>query len=139
VTQRLKFSKSKVLRGDGSFSPVFERGMKQAKGPLLVVAVPNDLGHPRLGISVPKRVSKRAVVRNRIKRLVREAFRLMQHDLPRGYDIVVVARSQEATLLADYQRLLSGLLLALHRKWAERDARGRPPEPPPSAPEAGHG
>ena len=58
--------------------------------------------------------------RNQIKRMLREAFRLMQHDLPRGYDLVVVVRPHEPQLLADYQRLLSGLAVKLHRKWEQR-------------------
>jgi ribonuclease P protein component len=44
----------------------------------------------------------------------------MQHDLPRGYDFVVVVRPHEPLMLADYQRLLSALVVKLHRKWGER-------------------
>ena len=42
----------------------------------------NDLGHARLGLAISKRVSKRAVERNRIKRLLRESFRRVRHQLP---------------------------------------------------------
>ena len=52
---------------------------------------PNGLDHARLGLAISKRVSKRAVERNRIKRLVRESFRRARLDLP-PIDLVVMAR-----------------------------------------------
>ncbi|MCP1372797.1 ribonuclease P protein component [Dyella lutea] len=58
---------------------------------------PNDHGHARLGLAISKRVSKRAVERNRIKRLVRESFRRIRHQLP-AIDLVVMAREQAAHL-----------------------------------------
>ncbi len=47
--------------------------------------------HPRLGLTVAKRHVKRANQRNRIKRVIRDSFRLNQHDLP-PLDIVVLVR-----------------------------------------------
>lgn len=55
----------------------------------------NDLGHARLGITVSRRVSPKAVIRNRVKRVVRESFRLQQEQL-KGLDVVVVARPPAA-------------------------------------------
>lgn len=55
----------------------------------------NDLGGARLGLAISKRVSKRAVERNRIKRLVRESFRRVRHQLP-PVDLMVMAREQAA-------------------------------------------
>jgi ribonuclease P protein component len=57
----------------------------------------NDLGHPRLGLAISKRVSKRAVDRNRIKRLVRESFRHVRLELP-PVDLMVMAREQACGL-----------------------------------------
>jgi ribonuclease P protein component len=57
----------------------------------------NDLGHPRLGLAISKRVSKRAVDRNRIKRLVRESFRRARLELP-SIDLMVMAREQACGL-----------------------------------------
>src|SRR5580698_3861740 len=69
----------------------------------------NELGHARLGLAISKRVSKRAVERNRIKRLLRESFRRMRQRLP-DVDLMVMAREQAAgvagpELLADIDAL----------------------------------
>ena len=100
------------------FDAVYAAKVRETRGPLTVFALPNDLGHPRLGLSVPRRVGT-APKRNRIKRLLREAFRLSQHDWPRGYDLVINVRPHETAMLADYQRMLSAILTKLHRKWDE--------------------
>ena len=57
----------------------------------------NQKEHARIGIIVPKRVVNKAVARNRIKRVVRDSFRLNQEKLV-GWDIVVIARSHCDTL-----------------------------------------
>jgi ribonuclease P protein component len=64
--------------------------------------------------------------RNRIKRLLREAFRQMQHDLPTGYDIVINVRPHDLALLADYQRMLSATTVKLHQIWQSRNSELTP-------------
>ena len=76
----------------------------------------NELGHARLGLAISKRVSKRAVERNRIKRLLRESFRRVRHQLP-AVDLMVMAREQAAgvpgpDLLAEIDLLWKKLLAA---------------------------
>jgi len=61
--------------------------------PLLVLcALPNDLEHSRFGFSASHWVGN-AVVRNRAKRLVREATRLRQGEIKEGWDLVFIARN----------------------------------------------
>jgi ribonuclease P protein component len=108
--------RSHRLGGRLNFAAVFDAKIRETRGPLMMYAKPNELGHPRLGISISRRVGT-AVKRNRIKRLLREAFRLMQHDLPARYDFVVVVRPHETFILAEYQKLLMHLSLRLHRAW----------------------
>ncbi|WNL46251.1 ribonuclease P protein component [Dyella sp. BiH032] len=74
----------------------------------------NGLDHARLGLAISKRVSKRAVERNRIKRLVRESFRRIRAQLP-AVDLLIMARDHAAglpgpELLADIDLLWKKLM-----------------------------
>src|SRR3954464_13845535 len=124
--------KSRPLRLLAEFAKVYDAKVRESRGPLTVYALPNHLGHPRLGMSVSRKVGT-AVRRNRIRRLIREAFRLLQHDLPQGYDLVVVVRPHEPLSLAEYQKLLMAMLVRLHTTWQRREARP-PCDPAPSGP-----
>jgi len=119
TARRHTYPKSHRLGGRLQFAAVFDAKVRESRGPLTAYALPNDAGHPRLGISIGRRVGT-APRRNRIKRMLRESFRLMQHDLPRGYDFVIVVRPHEPLMLADYQRLMSGTFVKLHSAWSRR-------------------
>jgi ribonuclease P protein component len=81
---------------------------------LLILAwSPNTVATLRVGFVVSKRVSKRAVQRNYLKRLLGEAMRPLLADLPIGWDIVISARNQ--ALGADLH-MLSGDIALLLRK-----------------------
>src|SRR3954451_15244292 len=122
------FPKSHHLRTPAEFSAVYDAKVRESRGPLLIYALPNTVGHPRIGLSTSRKGGT-AVRRNRIRRLLREAFRLMQHDLPRGYDLVIVVRPHEPLMLADYQRALSGAAVKLHNVWQKRGRAARTGEP----------
>jgi ribonuclease P protein component len=79
----------RVLRR-GDFARAYREGSRARGGILLVVAVPNGLAHPRLGLSVGRAIWRSAVRRNRVKRIFREAFRLEQEALPAGYDLILI-------------------------------------------------
>jgi ribonuclease P protein component len=82
--------------------------------PLLILAwVPNDVAKTRVGFVVSKRISKRAVDRNYIKRLLSEAMRVFLPRLPGGLDIVVSARPKAST--ADLLTLEQDMLALLRR------------------------
>lgn len=115
--------KSRHLRLPAEFSAVYEAKTRESRGPLTLYGKPNELGHPRLGMSVSRKVGT-AVRRNRIRRLIRESFRLLQHDLPQGYDWVVVVRAHKPLILAEYQKLLMALVARLHQTWSKRRTIG---------------
>lgn len=86
------FGKSQRLLKPAEFKQVFEKRQSAHNAHFGIYAMTNTLGHARVGLVVSKKVSKKAVVRNRIKRQVREAFRLKQQDLG-AIDYVVVAKA----------------------------------------------
>ncbi len=68
------------------------RGQRYGNGFFGVIANGNDKGWPRLGLAVAVRASGGAVERNRLRRIIRESFRLHQRELP-SVDLIVSARS----------------------------------------------
>ncbi len=115
-TRSYAYPKALRLRKQGEFDAVYQAGVVKNLGPLRVLGKPNELGHCRLGLNVSGRVGK-AVVRNRIKRLLREAFRLSRYDLTGAYDLIVIVRPHEPLKLPDYQRLLLEAVAKLDRHW----------------------
>jgi ribonuclease P protein component len=85
------------LRRAGDFAALRQAGGRHGGRCFSVRYRPNGLDHARLGLAISKRVSKRAVERNRIKRLVRESFRRVRLQLP-PVDVVVMAREVAAGL-----------------------------------------
>lgn len=79
------------LRNSREFHAVYKRGQSVVTKFIVMYYKKNDLDENRIGISVSKKVGK-AVVRNRVKRLIKEAFRLKADSIGQGYDIVFVAR-----------------------------------------------
>jgi ribonuclease P protein component len=102
------------------FAAVYGAKVQRAAGPLVIFSKPNDLPHARLGLSVGRRVGN-AVARNRVKRLLRESFRHLQHDLS-PLDLVINVRPHEPRELADYTALLRDLASRLAADWARRGA-----------------
>ena len=77
---------------------------------------PNALDHSRLGLSISKQAGN-AVVRNSLKRKIREAFRQLQHSLPIGYDIVVTMHQDNKMTKSQFEQLLASTLEEHEQKW----------------------
>jgi ribonuclease P protein component len=108
------------LRKKADFDRVYAGRQSLADGVLRIVALPGECDHPRLGLSVSRRVGN-AVRRNRFKRLLREAFRLSRHDLP-ALDLIVIPIYRGAPELVHLQ----DSLCQLARRHAKRLARKGP-------------
>ena len=92
VRSSFGFAKALRLLNAAQYSQVFNENLVRAAHPrLLILARPNQLEHPRLGLVIAKKHVRNASDRNQIKRITRETFRILQHELP-PLDAVVLAR-----------------------------------------------
>jgi hypothetical protein len=129
------------------YQGVYGYRLRAVRGPMALAIRPNGLPHWRLGLAVSRRVGT-AAARNRAKRLTREAFRMVQHDLPRwaapelgkgavegaeggvparGYDAVVSFHGTDtlAEMTLDQCReWLEALAAELHARSMQRRGRG---------------
>lgn len=88
--KRFAFAKRDRLRNNAEFQNVFDNGLRLRGRIVLMYAVENGLGRSRLGLAVGKKAGN-SVKRNRIRRVLRDVFRLNRHVLSPGFDIVMVA------------------------------------------------
>ena len=89
-----RFGKGQRLRTPADFARVFADSQRSADAYFTVLGRVNSLTAPRLGLAISRRAARRAVQRNKLKRLAREAFRC-RHDLP-DWDFVVMAKPEAA-------------------------------------------
>lgn len=107
---RYTLPRSMRLRGKILVNQTYKTGKRRTAHPLTVHAVRRtDNGPPTMGISIGTRCGH-AVQRNLIKRRLREAFRLMQHEVPIGFDFLVVVKPHAPLEMTAYQSRLRQLL-----------------------------
>lgn len=103
VRTRLSFQRSQVLRTGAQFQGIYRQGRRFGNELLTAAVSANPTGTPRLGLSIAARTVGNAVARNRLRRVIRESFRLHQLELP-AVDIVIGARNAARAAAADAVR-----------------------------------
>lgn len=108
----MKFSES--MRKNRDFQYMYDNGNSYANKYLVMITKENNTNNNKLGISVSKKVGN-SVIRHRLKRLIKESYRLHEEEFNSGLNIVVIARASAAD--ADYKQIESALLhvASLHR------------------------
>jgi ribonuclease P protein component len=119
---------SRVIRA-AEFRRIYNRGQR-ARGEHLVVVALRRRDGMRLGLSVSKAHGP-AVRRNKIKRILREAFRLERAALPGSFDLVLIPRERERFALAAVRAELAALVAQLESTPPRRPRRQRARQTPP--------
>ncbi len=114
------FPKTVRLLKSAQFDRVFARRCSFADGMMIVYFATGESERPRLGLVVSRKCGN-AVVRNRWKRALREAFRLAQHDLPRHLDLVVLPKRGAKPDVARLQASFRQLAMRASKKLAARE------------------
>ncbi len=109
------FPKTIRLRRQAEFEAVYEKKVFAANEVLVINGAANGSTVTRLGLSVGRKVGN-AVVRNRWKRRIREAFRQMQHELPPGIDIIIRPRKEAVCEYQTIRQSLKQLTIRISRK-----------------------
>ena len=115
-----RYPKSHRLRTAPEFRLVFDGATRSGDRALTLLARPNSVGFARLGMAIARKKTRTAVARNRLKRVIRESFRVNQPELP-AIDIVVLLRDGAVG------RSNRELLTELDRHWRRlSDRMGKP-------------
>jgi ribonuclease P protein component len=111
------------MRAKSDFDAAYSRGHRTGNALFGLTMRRNERGSARLGLAVAVRVAGGSVERNRIRRIIRESFRLHQHELP-ALDIVVSARNPARDAPGS---LLHASLAALWKRVIEHEQCATPP------------
>ena len=119
--KHFSFPKKKRLISNSQFKAVLANGRRRINDVLMLYMAKNDLEYSRLGVSVGKPQGN-AVVRNRLKRLMRETFRQNQHQIPAGFDYVLMispkwqkkSNVEKGTKLPTFEQVEASLLALIN-------------------------
>jgi ribonuclease P protein component len=91
VLRSMKMKKENRLRNNRDFRIVYDKGKSFANRYLVLFIKKNSFNYNRVGFAVTKKLGK-AVVRNKVKRRMREAYKLNSEEVKQGYDIIFLSR-----------------------------------------------
>ena len=86
-----------TVKKNGEFRRIYRKGRSAVSGGVVVYCMKNRKGMSRLGVTVSTKLGH-AVVRNRVRRRLRELYRLHKQEMLSGYDVIVVARVRAAEM-----------------------------------------
>ncbi len=117
ILKRFSFPKKKRLISNRQFKSILSNGRRLSNDLLTLYMAKNDFSCPRLGVSVGKSCGS-AVVRNRLKRLLRESFRQSQDVIPAGFDYLLMispqwlkkTRTEKAQEMPTFEQVKSSFL-----------------------------
>ena len=113
-----RFPKRLRLLSSNDFERVFAARQSVSDPWLVLYAAPNEFDYPRIGLTVSRKVGS-ATVRNRWKRLLREAFRLKRHERP-ALDYVCIPRAAKPPTFQELLESLPALANRLQRRIEQR-------------------
>ncbi len=120
MTVTKKFTRESRILTPSQFQNIFSNPTRFSTQHFTVLTTPNNDEQNRLGLAIAKKRVKLAVQRNRIKRLVRESFRLNQHKLPH-IDMVIMVKSGVDTLEnEDISKQIYGIWRKIDRRLGKK-------------------
>lgn len=115
------FPKSRRLLKRAEFDRTFDRGVVLKNDQTVIYCADGTTEETRLGIVIGSHV-KKAVQRNRLKRVIRAGFRRVHSQLPDGYDLIVIPRDTSSLSSADVRDSLRTLVTEEHIQEKRRDS-----------------
>lgn len=111
--KKFSLSRPERITKTSDFKQALKNGLFYNGRVLRLCISRNNIGSSRIGVSLRKEVFRLAVTRNRLRRYIKESFRLNKENFGEGYDIIAIPRAAAATL--EFKEF-SGEFLAVARK-----------------------
>ncbi len=109
-----------IIKENSDFQKIMKNGKWYSSECLTIYVLENALNINRVGVAVGKKAGK-SVVRNRIKRLIRENYRLKENDVKQGLDIIIVWRSSTESSKMTFDDIQNSLFKCLRKAELLRD------------------